>query len=328
MTSAVITERSVIGMFVERLAQATGVNYLDAIATSIINSDQDSENYAWIGQVPQMGVKQGDKKFTQLRDTPWEIKNVEYQGGIAIPKKHVLYDKTNQVQMRVNELADRTNAHWAKLIATLIVNGATGVCYDGEYFFDTDHSEGKSGSQSNKIDVDISELPASAHGITTYPSASEAVQAILKGINQILGFKDDQGEYVNEDKTEFLVLTGLGLGTPLMAALRSRAIDGGDTNILFEQDSYRIRLAVSPRLNSWTDKFAVFTTQGEQKPIIRQQRLPNNEGGGYDANGILVETLWIDSEHCKKHDEVLVSVETERAAAYGDWKKACLVTLT
>lgn len=328
MTSAVITERAVIGMFVERLNQNPGMNYLDAISTIPMTSDQDSEDYAWIGMVPQMAAKNGEKKFTQLRDTAWEVKNQEYQAGIAIPKKHILYDKTQQVMMRVNELADRSNAHWAKLVTTLILGGASGVCYDGEYFFDTDHSEGNSGTQDNSISVDISGLPASVHGSTTYPSAGEAVLSIMKGVDQILGFKDDQGEYVNENMTEFLVMTGLGLGTPLMAALRARAIDGGDSNILFEQDSYRIRLAVTPRLNTWTDKFAVFCTQGEQKPFIRQQRIPNNSGGGYDVNGMNLETLWLDSEHCKKNDECLVSVETERAAAYGDWKKACLVTLS
>jgi hypothetical protein len=327
MTSPVITERSVIGMFFERLEQNPGSGYLDAIATAPMTSDQDSEAYAWLGMVPKMTEKRGEKQFAQLRDVEWEVKNVEYQGGIALPKKHILYDKTDQVQLRVDELADRTNAHWAGLVTGLILGGASGLCYDGQYFFDTDHAEGESGTQDNDISVDISALPTSAHGSVSYPSAGEAVLSIMKGVEQIIGFKDDQGEFVNENATEFLVMAGVGLGTPLMAALRARAIDGGDSNILIEQDSYRIRLQVTPRLNGWTDKFAVFNTQGTQKPFIRQQRKPNNGGGGYDVNGLLLETLWLDSEHCKKHDECLVSVETERAAAYGDWKKACLVTL-
>ena len=68
------------------------------------------------------------------------------------------------------ELAERGRTHYASLLSTLIVNGATTVCYDGQYFFDTDHSEGASGTQSNKIDSDISTLPASVHGSTTAPS--------------------------------------------------------------------------------------------------------------------------------------------------------------
>jgi hypothetical protein len=328
MTSSVITERAVIGTFYERLMQNAGAGYINALCTLPITSDQDSEDYAWLGMVPQLQESAGGKQFSELRDIAWEVKNVPYQGGIKIPKKHVLYDKTQQVMVRVAELAERANAHWAKLVVPLILNGGSRVCYDGQYFFDTDHEEGNSGVQSNKINVDISALPTSVHGDVNYPSAGEAVLAIMKGVDQIVSFKDDQGEYVNEDMTEFLVVTGAGLGTPLTSALRARTIDGGDSNIIIEQDNYRIRLAVTPRLNAWTDKFAVFGTQGQQKPIIRQQRKPNNAAPGYTLDGMLLETLWLDSEYCKLNNEVLVSVETERAAAYGDWKKGCQVTLT
>lgn len=327
MPSPVITERSVIGMFYERLQQNTASSFIDAIATTPFESDQDSENYAWLGMVPQMSVKRGDKKFSQLRASEWEVKNIEYQGGIVLPKKHIIYDKTTQVQTRVSELADRATAHWWSLIAPLIVNAETSVCYDGQYFFDTDHVEGDSGTQDNDITADISGYPVTNHGSTTAPSAGEMVFAIMAGVQQMLGFKDDRGEYVNEDMNEFIVLVAPSLLMASLSALRASSIDGGDTNIIFEQDSFRFRIQASPRISAWTSKFALFSTQGTQRPIVRQQRKPNNAAPGYDIDGMLMEMLWLDSEHCKKHDECLVSVETERAAAYGDWKKACLVTL-
>ena len=274
-----------------------------------------------------MSAKVGGKNFDQMRATDWTVKNVEYQGGLAIPKKHVLYDKTGQINVRLSELAGRTQAHWLTLVAPLIVAGESTVCYDGQYFFDTDHSEGDSGTQSNDISADISAYPTSNHGSTTQPSAGEMVFAIMDGIKQMVAFKDDRGEYCNEDKTEFLVLTGQGLMAAAMSALRAKSVDGGDDNILFEQDNFNIRMAASPRFSAWTTKFAIFATQGAQKPIIRQQRLPNNAGGGYNMDGLSYDSLWLDSEHCVKNDECLITVETERAAAYGDWKKGCLVTL-
>ncbi len=327
MTSPTITQRSVVGTFFERLQQNTASSVVDAISTTPFESDQDSEDYAWMGMVPQMSKKQGENKFTQFRATDWAVKNVEYQGGIAIPKKHILYDKTTQVQTRVNELADRTTAHWWTLVAPLIVNGESVDCYDGQYFFDTDHVEGKSGTQSNKINADISTYPVSKNGTITAPSAGEMIFAIMDGVQQMLQFKDDQGEFVNEDLTEFLVLVPPKLLTASLSAMRSQSIDGGDSNLLIEQDSFRFRVQASPRLSTWTSKFALFSTQGTQKPIIRQQRIPNNAAPGYSSDGLLMETLWLDSEYCKLNSECLASVETERAAAYGDWKKACLVTL-
>lgn len=327
MTGPILTQRAVLGMFYERLQQSTGAGWIDAIATAPIRSDQDSESYAWLGMVPQLTVYKGEKRFQQLRTTDWTIRNVKYQGGITVPKEHVLYDKTDQVRVRLNELADRAQAHWAGLLAPLLVAGPSTACYDKKNFFATDHSEGASGVQSNSISVDISALPVSVHGSTTAPSAGEMMLAIMAGVQQMIALKDDQSEFVNEGMTEFLVLTGHTLMTQAVSALRARSIDGGDTNILVEQDSFRLRVQSTPRLASWTDKFALVALQGNQRPFIRQQRLPNNGGGGYDVNGLEMQMLWLESEHCVKHDECLVSVATERAAAYGDWKKACLVTL-
>jgi len=314
-----ITERSVLGMFYERLQQNIGTSWIESIATPIIESDQDSEDYAWLGMVPQLSEKRGEKKYSELRESDWVVKNIEFQGGIKIPKKHVLYDKTGQVRIRVNELADRALAHWVSLISPLIVNGATTLCYDGHYFFDTTHQEGDSGVQSNSTTFNV---------VTpTAPTPVEMIDAILSGVEQITGFKDDKGEYVNENMSEFLVLVGTPLMGPGLRALSQSNVNGGDTNILIEQDSFRLRVQSSPRFSSWTDKFAIFATEGQQKPVIRQQRVPNQDGGGYDVNGMLMQMLWTDSEHYKLHDECLVSVETERNAAYGDWKKSCLVTL-
>lgn len=328
MTAPIITEREVLGMFYERLQQSPGVGYVDPICTPIIRSDQDSETYPWIGQVPQLSAKGGSKKFDQLGTTEWALKNVEYQGGIAFPKKHVLYEKTDQIMIRVSELAQRTQAHWAVLVGALLIAAEATACYDGQYFFDTDHNEGDSGAQSNDIGFSLATAPTSVSGTPTQPSAGEMVFAIMAGVEQILSLKDDKGEYCNEEKTEFLVLTGIPLLTNALGALRNRSLEAGDANLLIEQDSYRLRLQSTPRLNAWTSKFAVFATQGDQKPILRQQRVPNQSEGTYDLDGLSIETLWLGSEHCKLNDECLMSVETERAAGYGDWKKAVLVTLS
>lgn len=319
MTSKVITERQVLGMFYERLMQAIGASWIDPISTPIITSDQDSEEYAWLGMTPQLSEKKGEKSFSQLRDTDWTVKNVPYQGGISFPLNHILYDKTGQVQIRVNEMVTRAQAHWASIIAPLIINGESTACYDGEFFFDTDHEEGDSGSQSNDIGVTVT--------ANTAPTATEMIDAILEGVEQMQGFKDDKGEYVNEGMQEFLIVAGTPFLKAGLKALSQSRISGGDTNFLLEQDSFRFRVQTTPRLSSWTTKFALFSTEGNQKPIIRQQRVPNNAAPGYDAQGMRIWTLWSDSEHARKNDECLMSVETERAAAYGDWKKACLVSL-
>ena len=41
-------------------------------------------------------------------------------------------------------------AHWL-MLTTLMIAGESSLCYDGQYFFDTDHSDGASGTLSNSI---------------------------------------------------------------------------------------------------------------------------------------------------------------------------------
>lgn len=322
-----ITQRSVIGMFFDMLSENIGARWLDAIATPPIESDQDSEDYAWMGMAPVMAEMRGEKKFSQLRETTWAVKNVLYQGGLVLPKNHILYDKTGQIEVRARDLAERTNSHWAKLIGPLLLNGATTVCYDGQYFYDTDHSEGDSGTQSNSISVTIASIPAALHGTTTAPSAAEFIHAVMKGIEKIISFKDDQGEYVNENLNSFMVTVPSGFLVQALTALTATSVDGGDSNLIIQQGDFKIEIQALARLSSWTNKFAVHATGGVQKPFIRQQRIPNNAAPGYSQQGLLLETLWLESEYCKLNNNCLVSVETERAAAYGDWKKSCLVTL-
>lgn len=323
-----ITERAVLGMFYEQLQQDIAMSLLNDICTPVIKSDQDSEEYDWLGHVPQLAALLGEKKYAQLREFAWTVRNSKFQGGLKFPKNHILYDKTGQVLIRLNELAKRSNSHWWNLAAALIAAGASTACYDGQYYYDTDHSEGDSGTQSNSINVDISTLPVSVAGTTTNPSVSEMLYSIFAGIEQILSFKDDKGEYVNENMTEFRVLVPLTLLTNAVAAVKQTRVDGGDSNLIIDADGFKISVSASPRLSSWTASFALFATQGMQKPIIRQQRIPNNYGSLLTPDGMELQTIWVGSEHYKKHDECLLSIETERAVAYGDWKKTCLVTMT
>ncbi|EME71393.1 Mu-like prophage major head subunit [Paramagnetospirillum caucaseum] len=326
--TAFITERSARGMFYERLQQTTALAWTSDLS-AYFDSDQDSEDYPWLGQVPMMGESRGSKKFAELNDFAWTIRNVPYQTGIKLPESHVLNDKTGQVQARVSEMADSTSTHWADLLAPLIVNGAATVCYDGQYYYDSDHVSGASGTQSNLVSVDISALPVNNHGSATAPSAAEFVHCVMQGVQRLITFKDDQGRYCNEGLTEFLVMTPPTLMLQANAALRASSIDGNDTNILVEQDSFRLRFQATPRLSSWTDSFSLFALGGVRKPFVRQQKVPTNGSlGGYDSQGIRIQQLWLDSEHCVKNGECLMSVDTVRAAAYGEWLKSVKVTMT
>lgn len=307
-----LSSRAIQGMFVSALEADTGAAWMNMLSM-LFNSDQDGETYAWLGQTPAMREWVGGRNAKGFRDNSIEIKNLHFESTVKILLKHLRRDKTGQAQMRINELAGRAQSHWAKLISDLILNGPSTVCYDGQFFFDTDHSEGDSGTQSNDISVDISALPVGTNGVVTAPSVEEMQQSILKGIAQVQSFKDDQGEPINETAENFIVMVPTSLTYVAQTAISMPRSTG-----LTEQSAVNMSIGVvqNPRLNSWTDKFAVFRTDGATKPFIRQQEtIP------------MIKRKGVGSDYEFDNDAHEIGIDAWRNVGYGHWQHACLVTM-
>lgn len=322
-----ITSRNVRGTFYENL-QIGPAAWINELFTPVLRTEDNEELYAWLGQVPRLTKFSGKNKFDELNEFDWAVSNEKYQNGLRLPRYWIENDKTDMVNLRVGEFADAANSHWIDIFFTLLLGAEAGICYDGQFFFDTDHSEGESGVQANKGDVSLATIPASVTGSPTNPSPAQMAGVIIETINRIIAFKDDRGYLCNENMSNFLVMVPPNLHRSALTAITATVIDGGDTNMLRSQSEYSITVKSTPRINAWTDKFVVFALDGRRKPFLRQQKIPRNPAGMYNFDGILYWELWTGSEHYKKEDEVLINIETERGARYGDWRKAYQVTMT
>jgi len=306
-----ITSRAIIGRFYNRLEIMTSASWVGNISM-YFESDQESETYAWLGMAPAMREWVGGRHAKGFRENTITIQNKKFEATLEVPVDWMRRDKTGQIQVRIDEMAGRTVTHWQKLLSQLIANAESAIGYDGQYFFDTDHSEGLSGSQSNSITVDISEQPAKLHGTITAPSTEEIRALVMAGVTAILGFKDDQGEPMSEMARSFLVMVPLTWFNIAAAALGSPVI-GGDTNTMLTLDGYKFELAINPRL-TWTDKLAVFRADGSTKPFIRQEE-----------QGVKVSAVAEGSELEFNEDVHRYGVKALRNVGYGYWQHACLV---
>ncbi len=306
-----ITSRAVIGMYYEALQANSGAAWIDGVS-NYFTSDQASEQYAWLDQVPALREWVGGRHARGFLENGISIENKHFESTIEIALRDLRRDKTGQIQARINELAERGNTHWASLLSTLIVNGETAVCYDGQYFFDTDHAEGSSGTQSNDITTDISALPATVHGTATAPSPEEMQQAMLASITQMYKFVDDKGEPINETASSFMVLVPVGLSQSALAALSMVRAAAAST---FAIDNFNISVALNPRLTAagWTDKFVTVRTDGSIKPFIRQEET---------APSLKVKDE--NSEFAFDNDAIQVGIDTWRNVGYGRWQGAVL----
>lgn len=185
------------------------------------------------------------------------------------------------------------------------------MCYDGQFFFDTDHNEGDSGAQSNDITFDAA-TPAA-------PTAAEAESAVLKAVEAMMAFKDDQGEPMNEEANQFLVMVPVPFMSAFAAALKNPVIvdaNGSRTNTIVNVGGFNFELAVNPRL-TWTTKFALYRTDGQTKPFIRQEE-----------EGVTVSAVAEGSELEFNEDMHRYGVKAIRNVGYGYWQHAVLTTLT
>lgn len=313
MGANVLSSRAIIGEFYARLEQNPGSQWVNKISM-LFQSDQASEEYKWLGMAPVMRQWIGGRHAKGFRDNGVEIKNLSFEATLEVLVDELRRDKSGQILVRVRELADRTNAHWAKLLSTLIINGESYDCYDGQYFFDDDHSEGDSGSQSNDLSIDISDLPCNQHGSTTAPSPEEMELSILQCVQAILGFKDDQGEPMNEGANEFIAMLPPTFMQAGLAAITNPVLTSGKTNTITSAD-FRITPVVNPRL-TWTTKFAVFRSDGNVKPLIRQEEKP-----------VEVKAIAEGSELEFNENKHRYGVDASRNVGYGYWQHACLATL-
>lgn len=305
-----------MGMYFARLEANAGMRWIDGVA-NMFNSDQASETYNFIGQSPAMRQWIGSRAAKGFSGQGITIVNNHYEATIEVKKRDARRDKTGQIRARMEELADRGQTHWASLLSTLLLNGTSTVCYDGQYFFDTDHSEGDSGSQSNDITVDISALPAAVHGSVTAPSKEEMQQSILQAIMQIAGFKDDRGEPMNEDASSFLVLVPMSLYPAAIAAV-TNMVNGAMQQDMNPNLLANFNVEVMPLVRlTWTDSFAVFRTDSPIKAFIRQTE-----------QEIELKAKAEGSEFEFDNDAWQFGIDGWRGVGYGYWQRACYVTMT
>jgi len=312
MGAKALSSRAIMGMYFRMLEQDTGTAWVNRIS-NLFDSDQASETYKFLGQSPVFREWLGGRKGKGLNDAGFTIDNLKFESTLNVGVEELRRDKTGQLVVRIMDHAQRANAHWATLLSALILAGESTLSYDEQYFFDTDHSFGDSGVQSNSITVDISGLPTKVQGTPTAPSPEEANQAILEGITQIASFVDDQGEPMNENANSFLVMVPFSLKK---AASSGITVPRGTDIAELVSPETQIEVVANARLAPWTDKMAVFRTDSAIKPLIRQQE-----------TDVKVSAKGTGSEYEFDNDAHQYGMDANRNVGPGMWEHACLVQM-
>lgn len=110
----------------------------------VVPSSAREENYNWLGAFPRMREWLGDRIIQNLSAFSYTIKNKDFEVTVEVDRNDIMDDSIGIYTPIIKEMGRSTETHPDELIFTLLKNGFTELCYDGQFFFDTDHPVGES----------------------------------------------------------------------------------------------------------------------------------------------------------------------------------------
>lgn len=119
-----------------------GVQPMHQRIAMITPSTVREETYAWLGAFPKMREWVGERHIKNLELHSYSIKNKDFELTIGVDRNDIEDDAIGVYTPLFAELGRSAATHPDELIFALIALGFTTACYDGQYFFDTDHPVG------------------------------------------------------------------------------------------------------------------------------------------------------------------------------------------
>lgn len=257
-----------------------------------VQSDAAGEDYAWLSRFPKMKKWLGSKAVKNIAAKKYYVANEDWETTIAVKRNDIEDDRLGLYRTQSMQ-AGESAAELHDVIVDGLKNGAfTQLCYDGQYYYDTDHPVGDS-SVSNKLTVALSAATQAA-AAASYGAARTA----------IMSFKDEEGMPLR------LIPDTLEVPPALEATAR----------LLLESDKladdtpnpYKgtAKVLVNPGLTSTTAWFLHVTSKQSVKPFIVQMR----------KRPVFVQQTGMDSEDVFDKGEYKFGAEARATGLYGYWQ--------
>ena len=283
-----LTTAAVRAVYDEAFAAQGGL-YTE-IAT-VLPSSQQTETYAWLGELPVMREFLDERQIVALREMGFTIVNKKWEATIALQREVLEDDQTGQIRMRAVSLADAVHRHFDKLLFDLINLNPT--AYDGVAFYHANHGN----------------LTNTAFTADTLKVAISAMKARLL----------PNGEPMDVNPTHLLVPPALEWDARrvLNSAYYPDTTSGTTTPAAHSKNPLQnvLTLVVSPRLAT-TSEWHVLDCRGPVCPFIIQQRIaPTFEALDGTTNDGLGDIAFL-------RDEYLYGVRSRDNAGPGLWQYA------
>lgn len=104
-----------------------------------VPSSQKEQTYAWLGKIPNVREWVGPRAVQNLSQGDYTIKEKAWELTLGVDRDDIETDNLGIYGPLFTEMGQSTGSKWDMLVFEALKNGFASNCYDGQYFFDTDH---------------------------------------------------------------------------------------------------------------------------------------------------------------------------------------------
>jgi phage major head subunit gpT-like protein len=108
------------------------------IATKV-NSTTRTNEYGWLGKIPRFRKWLGDRVINGIAKHGYTLTNEPYENTLGVDRDDFDDDNLGIYSPLFQEMGDAAASFPDELIWPFLKNGFSSKCYDGQYYFDTDH---------------------------------------------------------------------------------------------------------------------------------------------------------------------------------------------
>jgi phage major head subunit gpT-like protein len=120
---------------------------------TVVPSSAKENVYPWLGRFPGMREWLGERVIKNVSTHRYALANRKWEETISVERDDIEDDQYGTYAPMMQAMGDAAATQPDQLVFGVVKAGFTSFCFDGQYFFDTDHpvknADGTMGSKSN-----------------------------------------------------------------------------------------------------------------------------------------------------------------------------------
>lgn len=104
-----------------------------------VPSTQKEQKYGWLGKMPKVREWIGERVVQNISESDYAITEKKFELTVGVDRDDIETDNLGHYAMLFEAIGEATVADPEQMIWDLLAAGFATECYDGQYFFDTDH---------------------------------------------------------------------------------------------------------------------------------------------------------------------------------------------